>query len=64
MSAANQCIIEEFLIHSDRRKEGEKPFDLAPFIVAVDYFEDIESLNSQDFLAVQASYQLTDYHWQ
>ena len=43
MSATNQCIIEEFLIHSDRRKEGEKPFDLAPFIVAVDYFEDIFS---------------------
>ena len=43
MSATNQCIIEEFLIHSDRRKEGEKPFDLTPFIAAVDYYEDIFS---------------------
>ena len=43
MSATNQCIIEEFLIHSDRRKEGEKPFDLTPFIATVDYYEDIFS---------------------
>ena len=43
MSATNQCIIEEFLIHSDRRKEGEKPFDLTPYIASVDYFEDIFS---------------------
>ena len=43
MSATNQCVIEEFLIHSDRRKEGEKPFDLAPFVVSIDYFEDIFS---------------------
>tara|TARA_B100000900_G_scaffold107167_2_gene89155 strand:- start:5984 stop:7435 length:1452 start_codon:yes stop_codon:yes gene_type:complete len=43
MSATNQCIIEEFLIHSDRRKEGEKPFDLTPFVASIDYFEDIFS---------------------
>ena len=39
-SASNPCIIEQFDIISDRR---EKPFNLAPFIAAIDYYEDVFS---------------------
>ena len=39
-SASNPCIIEQFDLISDRREE---PFDLAPFIAAIDYYEDVFS---------------------
>ena len=39
-SASNPCIIEQFDLISDRRA---KPFNLAPFVAAIDYYEDVFS---------------------
>ena len=39
-SASNPCIIEQFDLISDRR---DKPFNLAPFVAAIDYYEDVFS---------------------
>ena len=39
-NASNPCIIEQFDLISDRRA---KPFNLAPYIAAIDYYEDVFS---------------------
>ena len=52
MSATNRSIIEEFVISSDRRdgyaeqtdqKGSTSEFDLVPYVVSIEYFEDIFS---------------------
>ena len=39
-NASNPCAIEQFELISDRRA---KPFNLAPYIAAIDYYEDVFS---------------------
>ena len=39
-NASNPCAIEQFDLISDRRA---KPFNLAPFVAAIDYYEDVFS---------------------